>query len=172
MDLWHFLGQALGDIGALFNRKEPASPEFTPRAQQVFALAKYEAVRRHHDCIGIPHFLFAVVNSGKNAGSELLRRLGANPAEIASELDSQFGLGRSQSEALPYSRNLKKCLALGAREATTLNHRFVGTDHLLLGMVRLGEEPAPGFFRRHQLDLNRMRQDLGQQSNRQLQDTE
>jgi ATP-dependent Clp protease ATP-binding subunit ClpC len=89
----------------------------------------------------------------------VLCELGIDRIGLARELDTLRDPGKMVTEAmsLRYSRNLKKTLAHAVREAKALNHRYVGTDHLLLGLLQLAEEPVAGQLSKHSLSLNRVR---------------
>lgn len=141
--------------------------DFTPRAQQLLAHARREAIHRHHREIDIIHLLLALLRLEKSAGCDTLRRLGGDSVVLGRELEPLASPGKDIPEAgpIPYSYNIKKTLAYAVREAKALNHRHVGTDHLLLGVLRLGEEPAAKILLLHSISIARAREDIRAQKN-------
>lgn len=151
----------------LFITPSSDSLNFTPRAQQLLVYARREAMHRHNRQIEILHLLLALLRVEKSAGCDTLRRLGGDPVALRRELESLASPGKDIPEAgpIPYSSNLKKTLAYAVREAKALNHRHVGTDHLLLGVLCLGEEPAAKILCLHSISLARAREEIRAQGN-------
>jgi ATP-dependent Clp protease ATP-binding subunit ClpC len=122
---------------------EPMS-NFTPRAQQVLALARKEADRFHHNYIGTEHLLLGLINLGQGVAVNVLQKMGLDLDTVRQAVDEQVGLGpeAKPSGNIPYTPRVKKVLALAGKEAKSLNHSYVGTEHILLGLLREGEGVA------------------------------
>jgi hypothetical protein len=124
------------------HRGEPqAHNQFTPLAQQTLLLARREAERLGHNHIGTEHLMLGLIGLGQGVAINVLVKLGVELETIRLELikQTQTSCGRSPSGNNPYTPRLKKVLALAAKEARSLNHNFVGTEHLLLGLLREGD---------------------------------
>src|SRR5437773_660540 len=111
---------------------------FTPRAQQVLALARREADRFHHNFVGTEHLLLGLIALGQGTALTVLRKLGLDLETVRVEVEKQVGTGPDQKIIgnIPYTPRVKKVLALAAKEAGSLNHTHVGTEHILLGILR------------------------------------
>ena len=122
---------------------EPMS-NFTPRAQQVLALARKEADRFHHNYIGTEHLLLGLINLGQGVAVNVLQKMGLDLDTVRQAVDEQVGLGpeAKPSGNIPYTPRVKKVPALAGKEAKSLNHSYVGTEHILLGLLREGEGVA------------------------------
>src|SRR2546430_3861091 len=114
---------------------------FTPRAQQVLALAREEANRFNHDFVGTEHLLLGLIKLGQGVAVTVLQKLGLNLENVRAEVEKQVGIGPEQTAVgkIPYTPRVKKVLALAAKEARALNHTYFGTEHILLGLVRQSE---------------------------------
>jgi ATP-dependent Clp protease ATP-binding subunit ClpA len=117
---------------------------FTPRAQQMLALARKEAERFNHDFIGTEHLLLGLIRLGQGVGFQVLCKMGLNLENVQLEIEKQVGTGpnRTPMESLPYTPRVRKALALAAKEARALSHTYVGTEHILLGLLREGDGVA------------------------------
>src|SRR5262249_55409181 len=113
----------------------------TPLAQQTLLLARREAERLSHNYIGTEHLMLGLIALGQGVAINVLVKLGVELETIRLELvkQAQTSCFRSLSGSMPYTPRLKKVLALAAKEARSLNHNFVGTEHLLLGVLREGD---------------------------------
>src|SRR5207247_606282 len=108
---------------------------FTPRAQQVLALARKEADRLNHNSVGTEHLLLGLLKLGQGVAVNVLQKMGLDLETVRMEVEKQVGTGPDQKMIgnIPYTPRIKKVLALAAREAKALNHTYVGTEHILLG---------------------------------------
>src|SRR5258708_32616787 len=127
---------------------EDAMNNFTPRAQQVLALARKEADRFNHNFVGTEHLLLGLIKLGQGVAVNVLQKLGLDLETVRMEVEKQVGTGPDQKMIgnIPYTPRLKKVLALAAKEAKALNHTYVGTEHILLGLF-----PAPAAVPPHPL---------------------
>jgi len=114
---------------------------FTPRAQQVLALARKEADRFNHNYIGTEHILLGLIKLGQGVAVNVIERMGLDLDSVRGEVEKHVGSGPDQKIAgnIPYTPRVKKVLSLANKEAKALNHSYVGTEHILLGLLREGE---------------------------------
>ena len=135
---------------------------FTPRAQQVLALARKEADRFHHNYIGTEHLLLGLINLGQGVAVNVLQKMGLDLDTVRQAVDEQVGLGpeAKQSGNIPYTPRVKKVLALAGKEAKSLNHSYVGTEHILLGLLREGEGVAARVLKSLDVDVDRCRNEI------------
>jgi hypothetical protein len=135
---------------------------FTPRAQQVFTLARKEADRLNHNFLGTEHVLLGLIALGKGVAVNVLLKMGLDLETVRREVEKQVGTGPDQKMIgkIPYTPRVKKALDLARKEAKALNHTYVGTEHILLGLLREGEGVAARIFRHLGLDIEMMRQDI------------
>jgi hypothetical protein len=119
-------------------------PTFTPRAQQALALARKEADRLHHNFVGTEHLLLGLAALGQGVAVTVLQKLSLDLDELRKEVERTVGKGPEQKVIgnIPYTPRVKKVLALAAKEAKRLNHTYVGTEHLLLGILQESTGPA------------------------------
>ena len=110
---------------------------FTPRAQQVLALARKEADRFNHNYVGTEHLLLGLIKLGQGVAVNVLQKMGLDLETVRMEVEKQVGSGPGQKMIgnIPYTPRVKKVLALAAKEAKALNHTYVGTEHILLGLL-------------------------------------
>src|SRR4029079_2931703 len=123
---------------------EELMSNFTPRAQQVLALARLEADRFNHNFVGTEHLLLGLLVLGQGTAVNVLRKMGLDLETIRDEVEKQVGTGPDQRVpgTIPYWPRVSKVLTLAAREAKALNHTYVGTEHILLGLLREGDGVA------------------------------
>ena len=135
---------------------------FTPRAQQVLALARKEADRLNHSYLGTEHILLGLIKLGQGVAVNVLQKLGLDLDTVRLEVEKQVGTGSDQKMAghIPYTPRVKKVIALAQREAKNLNHTYVGTEHLLLGILREGTGVARRILINVGLDLERTRTEI------------
>jgi len=140
---------------------EPMS-NFTPRAQQVLALARKEADRFHHNYVGTEHLLLGLINLGQGVAVNVLQKMGLDLDTVRQAVDDQVGLGpeAKPSGNVPYTPRVKKVLALAGKEAKSLNHSYVGTEHILLGLLREGEGVAARVLKSLDIDVERCRNEI------------
>ncbi len=135
---------------------------FTPRAQQVLALARKEADRFNHAYVGTEHLLLGLIKLGQGVAVNVLERMGLELEAVRQEVEKEVGSGPPQKSVgnIPYTPRVKKVLALANKEAKALNHSYVGTEHLLLGLLREGEGVAARVLKRLDVDIQRTRNEI------------
>jgi ATP-dependent Clp protease ATP-binding subunit ClpC len=136
---------------------------FTERAQKVLALALEEAVRLGHKDIGTEHVLLGLIREGEGIAAKALQSLGLGLDKIQSEVESLIGRGTEQSGGnyTPnYTPRAKKVIELSMDEARKLGHTYVGTEHILLGLIREGEGIAARIMNNLGVSLNKARQQV------------
>ncbi len=127
---------------------------FTPRAQQVLQLARKEADRFNHNYVGTEHLLLGIIKLGQGVAVNVLQKMGLDLDTVRMEVEKQVGSGPETKMVgnIPYTPRVKKVLALAGKEAKNLNHSYVGTEHILLGLLREGDGVAARVLRN--LDVN------------------
>src|SRR5881409_22115 len=142
--------------------EEQAMNNFTPRAQQVLALARKEADRFNHNFVGTEHLLLGLIKLGQGVAVNVLQKLGLDPETVRMEVEKQVGTGPDQKMIgnIPYTPRVKKVLALAAKEAKALNHTYVGTEHILLGLLREGDGVAARVLKNLDVDIEQTRQEI------------
>jgi ATP-dependent Clp protease ATP-binding subunit ClpC len=136
---------------------------FTERAQKVLALALEEAVRLGHKDIGTEHVLLGLIREGEGIAAKALQSLGLGLDKIQSEVESLIGRGTEQTGGnyTPnYTPRAKKVIELSMDEARKLGHTYVGTEHILLGLIREGEGIAARIMNNLGVSLNKARQQV------------
>jgi len=135
---------------------------FTPRAQQVLALARKEADRFHHNYVGTEHLLLGLINLGQGVAVNVLQKMGLDLQTVRAAVEKQVGTGPESKPSgnIPYTPRVKKVLALAGKEATALNHSYVGTEHILLGLLREGEGVAARVLKSLEVDIERCRNEI------------
>ncbi len=135
---------------------------FTPRAQQVLALARKEADRFRHNYVGTEHILLGLIKLGQGVAVSVLQKMGLDLETVRSAVEKQVGTGTESktSGSIPYTPRVKKVLALAGKEAKALNHSYVGTEHILLGLLREGEGVAARVLKTLDVDIERTRQEI------------
>ena len=135
---------------------------FTPRAQQVLALARKEADRLNHNFLGTEHLLLGLIKLGQGVAVNVLQKMGLDLETVRLEVEKQVGTGPDQKMIgnIPYTPRVKKVIALAQKEAKNLNHTYVGTEHLLLGLLREGDGVAAKVLRALDVDIEQARQEI------------
>ena len=135
---------------------------FTPRAQQVLALARKEADRFNHNFVGTEHLLLGLIKLGQGVAVNVLQKMGLDLETVRMEVEKQVGTGPDQKMIgnIPYTPRVKKVLALAAKEAKALNHTYVGTEHILLGLLREGDGVAARVLKNLDVDIEQTRQEI------------
>ncbi|MGP1910425.1 ATP-dependent protease ATP-binding subunit ClpC [Metabacillus sp. JX24] len=133
---------------------------FTERAQKVLALAQEEAVRLGHNNIGTEHILLGLVREGEGIAAKALTALGLGSDKIQKEVESLIGRGQEISQTIHYTPRAKKVIELSMDEARKLGHSYVGTEHILLGLIREGEGVAARVLNNLGVSLNKARQQV------------
>lgn len=132
---------------------------FTPRAQQVLQLARKEAERFNHGYVGTEHILLGLVTLGQGVAVNVLLKMGVDLESVRLEVENAVGVGPETKTVgnLPFTPRVKKILALSSSEARALNHSYVGTEHILLGLLREGEGVAARVLKNLNIDLDKTR---------------
>ncbi len=135
---------------------------FTPRAQQVLALARKEADRFNHNFVGTEHLLLGLIKLGQGVAVNVLQKMGLDLETVRMEVEKQVGTGPDQKMIgnIPYTPRVKKVLALASKEAKALNHTYVGTEHILLGLLREGDGVAARVLKNLEVDIELTRQEI------------
>ncbi|WP_092039519.1 ATP-dependent Clp protease ATP-binding subunit [Planifilum fulgidum] len=133
---------------------------FTERAQKVLALAQEEAVRLGHSNIGTEHILLGLVREGEGIAAKALIGLGLGLEKIQKEVESLIGRGQGHPINIAYTPRAKKVIELSMDEARKLGHTYVGTEHILLGLIREGEGVAARVLNNLGVSLNKARQQV------------
>ena len=130
---------------------------FTPRAQQVLALARKEADRFNHNYVGTEHLLLGLIKLGQGVAVNVLQKMGLDLETVRMEVEKQVGSGPETKMVgnIPYTPRVKKVLALAGKEAKALQHSYVGTEHILLGLLREGEGVAARVLKNLDVDIER-----------------
>ncbi len=135
---------------------------FTPRAQQVLALARKEADRFNHNYVGTEHLLLGLIKLGQGVAVSVLQKMGLDLETVRGAVEKQVGIGQEGKSggSIPYTPRVKKVLALAGKEAKALNHSYVGTEHILLGLLREGEGVAARVLKSLEIDIERTRNEI------------
>ena len=135
---------------------------FTPRAQQVLALSRKEADRFHHNYVGTEHLLLGLINLGQGVAVNVLQKMGLDLQTVRTAVEKQVGTGPESKPSgnIPYTPRVKKVLALAGKEAKALKHSYVGTEHILLGLLREGEGVAARVLKSLDVDIERCRNEI------------
>ena len=137
---------------------ERAMSNFTPRAQQALVLARKEADRFNHNFVGTEHVLLGLIRV-EGVAVNVLQKFGLNLETVRIEVEKLIGTGPDQKMIgnIPYTPRVKKVLSLAANEAKGLNHTYVGTEHILLGLLREGDGVAARVLKNLGVDVERAR---------------
>jgi ATP-dependent Clp protease ATP-binding subunit ClpA len=139
-----------------------ALKNFTPRSQQVLALARKEADRFNHSFVGTEHLLLGLISLGQGVACQVLLKMGLDLENVRLEIEKQVGQGPDQKQSwpIPYTPRVKRVLALAANEARALNHTCVGTEHILLGLLREGDGVAGRVLNNLGVDIEATRNEI------------
>src|SRR3981189_2532913 len=135
---------------------------FKPRAQQVLALARKEADRFNHNYVGTEHLLLGLIKLGQGVAVNVLQKMGLDLETVRMEVEKHVGSHPETKMVgnIPYTPRVKKVLALAGKEAKALNHSYVGTEHILLGLLREGEGVAARVLKSLEVDIERTRNEI------------
>ena len=141
--------------------QEPMN-NFTPRSQQVLALARKEADLFNHNYVGTEHVLLGLIKLGQGVAVSVLQKMGLDLETVRAAVEKQVGTGQETKTpgSIPYTPRVKKVLALAGKEAKVLNHSYVGTEHILLGLLREGEGVAARVLKSLDIDIERTRNEI------------
>ena len=134
---------------------------FTDRARRVVVLAQEEAKLLNHNYIGTEHILLGLIHEGEGVAAKALESLGISLDAVREQVQDIIGQGQQQPTGhIPFTPRAKKVLELSLREALQLSHSYIGTEHILLGLIREGEGVAAQVLVKLGADLNRVRQQV------------
>ena len=134
---------------------------FTDRARRVVVLAQEEARLLNHNYIGTEHILLGLIHEGEGVAAKALESLGISLEAVRAQVEEIIGHGGSApSGHIPFTPRAKKVLELSLREALQLGHNYIGTEHILLGLIREGEGVAAQVLVKLGADLSRVRQQV------------
>lgn len=133
---------------------------FTERAQKVLALSQEEAIRLGHNNIGTEHILLGLIREDEGIAAKALKELGLEARKIQLEVEKLIGKGNQTVKSIHYTPRAKKVVELSQDEARKLGHPYVGTEHILLGLIREGEGVAARVLHNLDVSLNKARQQV------------
>jgi len=134
---------------------------FTDRARRVMVLAQEEARMLSHSHIGTEHLLLGLIHEGEGVAAQALESLGIGLQAVRQQVEEVIGQGQHvPADPIPFTPRAKKVLELSRREALAMGHNYVGTEHILLGLLREGDGVAAQVLVRLGADLNRVRQQV------------
>jgi hypothetical protein len=134
----------------------------TPRAQRVLALARGEAERLNHSFVGTDHLLLGLIKLGQGVAVNVLQKLGVDLETVRAEVEIQVGSGpdRKMAGYIPPTPRVMRVLGLAAEEAKELNHKYIGTEHILLGLLREGDGVAAPVLKNHNVNIEKTRDEI------------
>jgi ATP-dependent Clp protease ATP-binding subunit ClpC len=131
---------------------------FTDRARRVVVLAQEEARMLNHDYIGTEHILLGLIHEGDGVAARAIESLNISLADVRRQIEEIIGKGQtSPTGHIPFTPRAKKVLEFSLREALELGHNYIGTEHILLGLVREGEGVAAQVLERFGVTMDRVR---------------
>ncbi len=136
---------------------------FTSRARRVLVLAQEEARMLEHNYVGTEHILLGLIHEGQGVAAKSLESLGISLAAVRQQVEEIIGRGpgpEALSGHIPFTPRAKKVLELSLREALQLGHSYIGTEHILLGLMREGDGVGAQVLRGLGVDMNRARQQI------------
>src|SRR2546427_2608102 len=134
---------------------------FTDRARRVVVLAQDEARMHNHNYIGNEHLLVGLIHEGEGVAAKALESMGISLEAVRQQVEEIIGQGQAAPTGhIPFTPRAKKVLELSLREALQLGHNYIGTEHILLGLIREGEGVAAQVLQKLGADLNRVRQQV------------
>jgi ATP-dependent Clp protease ATP-binding subunit ClpA len=137
----------------------PGLQNFTPRAQKVLALSRKEAERFNHNFVGTEHLLLGLIALDQGTAVDVLRKMGLNLELVRAEVEKQVGTGPEQKMigTIPFTPRVRKVFALADKERKALNHTYLGTEHILLGILREGDGVAARVLKNLDIDIEKTR---------------
>src|SRR5918998_474004 len=147
--------------GRIASEEHSMFERFTDRARRVVVLAQEEARMLNHNYIGTEHILLGLIHEGEGVAAKALESLGISLEGVRQQVEEIIGQGQqAPSGHIPFTPRAKKVLELSLREALQLGHNYIGTEHILLGLIREGEGVAAQVLVKLGADLNRVRQQV------------
>lgn len=132
--------------------------KFTERARRVLSIAQETSILFNHNCIGTEHLLIALLAEPDSAAVAVMRAMSVDPDRVRQEMEaSLMRRGRPVRQEIGLTERARKMIEMAVDEARMLNHHYIGTEHLLLGLIREGTEPASNTLKRHGIGLDRAR---------------
>jgi len=152
----------IGHAGTKARRWRGVYEQFTDRARRAVVQAQEEARMLNHNFIGTEHILLGLIHEGDGVAGKALESLGISLDAVRQQIEEIIGRGQQQAPSghIPFTPRAKKVLELALREALQLDHKYIGTEHILLGLIREGEGVAALVLVRLGADLNRVRQQV------------
>src|SRR5947208_3778721 len=139
----------------------PVFERFSDRARRVVVLAQEEARMFKHNYIGTEHILLGLAHEGEGVAAKALEAMGVSLAAVRSQVEAIIGRGQAEPTGhIPFTPRAKKVLELSLRESLQLGHNYIGTEHILLGLIREGEGVAAQVLQKLGADLGRVRQQV------------
>src|SRR4029077_12292374 len=149
------------DVEEPHERRKILFERFTDRARRVVVLAQEEARLLNHNYIGTEHILLGLIHEGEGVAAKALESLGISLEAVRAQVEEIIGHGgQAPSGHIPFTPRAKKVLELSLREALQLGHNYIGTEHILLGLIREGEGVAAQVLVKLGADLNKVRQQV------------
>ena len=135
--------------------------KFTHRARTVLTLAQEEAQRLNHNYIGTEHLLLGLIREGNGVAAKVLTTMDISLPEVRSKVETIIGRGKDTAKGeIGLTPRAKKVIELAVDEARHLNHHYIGTEHLLLGLIREGQGVAAGVLEELGINLQRVRREV------------
>src|SRR5699024_2231409 len=142
-------------------RRSDMFERFTDRARRVVVLAQEEAKMLNHNYIGTEHILLGLIHEGEGVAAKALESLDISLDAVREQVQDLISQGQQQPTGhIPFTPRAKKVLELSLREALQLGHNYIGTEHILLGLIREGEGVAAQVLVKLGADLNKVRQQV------------
>ena len=134
---------------------------FTDQARRAVVLAEEEARMLDHNWIGTEHLLLGLIREGDGVAARALESLGISLQPVSQQVEEMTGRGQQvPAEQIPFTPRSKKVLELSLRESLQLGHNYIGTEHILLGLIREGDGVAAQVLVKLGADLNRVREQV------------
>jgi ATP-dependent Clp protease ATP-binding subunit ClpC len=136
--------------------------KFTERAQKVIIIAQQEAAGLNHNYVGTEHLLLGLIKEGKGIAAQILKGMGIDSAKVVEKIEEFIGRGdeSASGQVVELTPRSKRVLELSYLEARRMNHNYVGTEHILLGLIREGEGIAAKVLRDLNIDLDKTREEI------------
>jgi ATP-dependent Clp protease ATP-binding subunit ClpC len=142
-------------------RQQSVFQRFTDRARRVVVLAQEEARMLNHDYIGTEHILLGLIREGHGVAAKALESLGISPDAVRQQVEEIIGRGQqAPSGHIPFTPRAKKVLELSLTESVQLGHNYIGTEHILLGLIREGDGVAARVLSGLGADLDGVREQV------------
>jgi len=148
-------------MGAQSESKDPLT-NFTPRAQRVLELARKEADSFNHNFVGTEHLLLGLIKLGQGTAYAVLQKMGVKLETVRLEIEKQLGNGPDHKMVgnIPYTPRVRKVFSFAAKEAAALKHTYVGTEHILLGLLREGDGVAARVLKNIDINIEETRKEI------------